>query len=111
MILKCSGRSVRPRPRSRTSSAKRSGEQLVELAVQIAARRQILAPFEHPVLPAIIAHEAAGFLDQQYPRRSIPNVEVVFPETVESTGRNPRKIERCRTEAANPANLRCDGAE
>ena len=90
---------------------KRSGQQLVELAVQFPACGKIFAALEHPVLPTIVADKAAGFADKQHACRRIPNVEIVLPEAVEPTGRDPGEIERRRAEPADAAHLRCNRTE
>ena len=79
--------------------------------MQFAARRQIFPALEHSVLAAIVGDEAAGFLDQQYPGRGVPNVEIVLPESVEPARRDPGKIECGGPEAADAAYFRSDGAE
>ena len=45
---------------------------------------------------------AAGFLDDQDPRRRVPRVEIELPEAIKSTARNAGQIQRCRPSTSHP---------
>src|SRR5688500_8254920 len=92
-----------------SSAAKRAGHQLVKAAVEVAIGGKILAPLQHPVLPTIVGHEPARFLDQKHAGRAVPRIEIVFPEAVHAPGRDPSEVEASGAEAADAGNFGCDG--
>src|SRR5579864_5521449 len=75
-----------------------AGDKLLEFAVDCCRSRQIFPALERAIRPAIVGHKPSGFLDQDDPRRSVPEVEIVFQETVHPSGGYPGKIKRCRAE-------------
>ena len=79
--------------------------------MKLAIRGEIFAAFDHPVLAAIVGDEAARFLDQEDPGRNVPDVEIVFPEAVEPTRRDPGEVEARGAQAADARHFGCDRAE
>src|SRR4029434_2321864 len=82
--------------RSQPSGAlsERPRDQLVQFAVQLAVAGQVFAALKAAVGTAIIGDETARFLDQQQARGRVPDVEIVFPEAVKATGRDPGEVKR-----------------
>jgi hypothetical protein len=50
----------------------------------------------------IVGDEAARFLDQQDPGRRVPDVEIVFPETIKPASGDPRKVKRAAPKRRMP---------
>src|SRR5687768_13187507 len=69
---------------------------------------QHLALGHRPVAAAIVADEAARLADQQYAGGDVPAVELFLPEAVVAAGGDPGEVERGRSEAAHPGDLRRD---
>ena len=58
---------------------------------------------------AEIADEAARLAHQQAARSGVPRLKIGFPEPVEPSGGDPRKVERSGPEPADASDLRPDG--
>ena len=58
-----------------------------------AAARDELAAFDRAVATAEIADEAASLAHQQHAGGDVPDVELAFPETVETARRDPCEVE------------------
>jgi hypothetical protein len=70
-----------------------------------------LAGGEAGIAAAIVGDEAARLAHQDDARGDVPELEVLFPKSVEAAGRDPGEIERRRAEAADAGDLGRDRVE
>src|SRR5690606_15653594 len=90
---------------AQTPLAQRSGEQLMQLAVDGIIARDNLPPLDRLIAAAKIRDEAACFTHHQDAGCDIPGLQAALPEAVIAARRDMSEVERGGAETADA----CDG--